>query len=306
MQDLVLVSIGNSRTRIASGKLLADGRPGELQPAQVVATDDVDAQLAAITKRCDEALAGDDGPGDSAGVQLLLASVHQGAARALEERIASVPALPRPVRLGSVQGAGALRVPIATELDAGNVPGVDRLLTGLAAYDRTRGPCVVVDAGTAVTINLISEFGVFQGGIIAPGLRSMLRAMHQSADALPEVSAPLSDAEGVPEGPVGKNTRDAMLLGAMEAIRGLTQRMIERYAEVVGRYPRVIATGGDAGLLFRDEPLIEHIVPDLVLIGMQTAWARLENPGRFEEADGLEGGVPDGFSADDEDDGDER
>jgi pantothenate kinase type III len=113
------------------------------------------------------------------------------------------------------------------------------------------------------------------------------------------LEVPRTEADAVPAGPLGRNTRDAMLLGAIEAVRGLSHRMIDRYAEVEGGYPRVIATGGDAALLFREDDLIEHIVPDLVLIGMQTAWIRSEFPGAFE---GQEAG---GFEDDELDDGDD-
>jgi pantothenate kinase type III len=53
---------------------------------------------------------------------------------------------------------------------------------------------------------------------------------------------------------------------------GLVHLLIDKYAEFYEAYPRVIATGGDAAVLFEDDELVEHIVPDLTLIGMKTAW----------------------------------
>jgi type III pantothenate kinase len=130
---------------------------------------------------------------------------------------------------------------------------------------------VVIDAGTAMTADFVDQWGTFQGGAIAPGLSAMLAAMHSSAEGLPAVEVPRAAAE-VPSGPWATTTRDAMVLGALLAVRGMAHRAIERYALAHGSYPRVIATGGDAPLLFGEDELIEHIVPDLVLIGMAAAW----------------------------------
>jgi pantothenate kinase type III len=76
-------------------------------------------------------------------------------------------------------------------------------------------------------------------------------------------------------GALGKNTQQAMTLGALNSVRGLVRWQVERFAEMAGRYPRVIATGGDAPLLFEGDDLVEHVVPDLQLVGMVAAWALL-------------------------------
>ena len=69
----------------------------------------------------------------------------------------------------------------------------------------------------------------------------------------------------------GKNTRQAMLNGVFYGARGMVRLLIERYAESYGAYPQIIATGGDARLLFGDDELIEHIADDLVLRGVAIA-----------------------------------
>lgn len=267
--DLLLVSVGNSRTRIAHGRVKPDGTRGDLEPAVVVENTDPDAALAAAVRVIDRL--------ESESARILLASVTDPVADPLAERLAAVPAAPRLVRLVSAAGQG-LKVPIVAEVENPAAVGVDRLLTALAASDRTQGDCVVVDAGTAVTVDFVDRHGIFQGGVIAPGLGAMLRAMHQTTAKLPLLAPPgrLVDghAAAAPRGPLGKNTSEAMLLGASRAIVGLVHDRLNAYAELAGGYPRIIATGGDAGLLFEHDDLVEHIIPDLLLMGMQAAWIR--------------------------------
>lgn len=156
--------------------------------------------------------------------------------------------------------------PIGTCLDAGAKPGVDRLLNAAAAYAKLKQACIVIDAGTCVTIDFIDGEGVFHGGAIAPGARMQLKALHEQTAALPSIDF------AAPEGLAwGSNTREAMLRGVYHGIRGLVWRLIEKYAEQYGGFPIVIATGGDAAALFSDDELINQIVPDLVLRGIALA-----------------------------------
>jgi len=96
----------------------------------------------------------------------------------------------------------------------------------------------------------------------------MLRALHERTAALPLLEATIPDAA---RGVFGKDTRHAMLLGARAAVIGMVRYLIDQYADSYGAYPQVIATGGDAASLFEDEPLVEHIVPDLQLVGILEA-----------------------------------
>ena len=156
--------------------------------------------------------------------------------------------------------------PIGTCLDAGARPGIDRLLNASAAYAKLRQACIVIDAGTCVTVDFVDGEGVFHGGAIAPGVRMQLKALHEHTAALPSIDF------AVPEGLAwGSNTRDAMLRGVYHGIRGLVWRLVERYAEQYGGFPLVVATGGDAAALFSDDELVNQIVPDLVLRGIAIA-----------------------------------
>ena len=94
--------------------------------------------------------------------------------------------------------------------------------------------------------------------------------MHEHTAALPDLPFRTPDVGEA----FGRNTAQAMYQGVYHGIRGMVQQMVEQYAEAYGAFPMVIATGGDAQLLFGNDPLIDRIVPDLTLMGIVVA-ARL-------------------------------
>ena len=154
-------------------------------------------------------------------------------------------------------------VAIGQHLDPETITGVDRLLNGAAAWELAKQACVVIDAGTCVTVDFVDGEGTFHGGAIAPGARMQLEAMHNGTTTLPEVEfePPLNEA-------FGKNTAQAMLQGVFHGIQGMVRQLTEQYAARYGAFPRVIATGGDALTLFEDDDLVEQIVPNLQLQGI--------------------------------------
>ena len=168
-------------------------------------------------------------------------------------------------------------VAIGQHLDPETITGVDRLLNGAAAWELAKQACVVIDAGTCVTVDFVDGEGTFHGGAISPGARMQLEAMHNGTTTLPEVEfePPLNEA-------FGKNTAQAMLQGVFHGIRGMVHQLTEQYASRYGAFPRVIATGGDALTLFEDDDLVEQIVPDLQLQGIAISVAHamsVENDG---------------------------
>lgn len=159
---------------------------------------------------------------------------------------------------------------IANALEDDSTVGQDRLLSALGAFARAKQACVVVDAGTAVTVDFVDGEGVFQGGAILPGLRMMLDAMHARTAALPRLNPEAPSASQ----PFGKDTARAMQLGVFSAVRGAVRLLLERYAEAYEAYPQVIATGGDAPALFDGDEVVEHVVPDLQLLGIMESCRR--------------------------------
>lgn len=160
-----------------------------------------------------------------------------------------------------------LPVPIGESLDPETITGQDRLLAAAAAWDNLKQACIVIDAGTAVTVDFVDGEGTFHGGAIAPGARMQLKAMHEHTAALPSLEFAKPDETEV----FGRNTAQAMLHGVYDGIRGLVWRLVEKYSERYGAFPIVIATGGDAETLFGDDELVNRIVPDLTLRGIAVA-----------------------------------
>lgn len=244
--SILLLSVGNTRTAIA---LAAEGRFENVQRLP-------NSDLAAISSAADTLL-GDDREPESL---VLVASVNRTVSEPLIRQITGG-------RSACIQRLGTdLPIPVGTCLDPETQSGQDRLLNAAAAFDRFHQACVVIDAGTAITIDFVDGEGTFHGGAIAPGAQMQLDAMHAATDALPAVKLAAPSPE-----PFGANTTQAMLHGVFYGIRGMVRHLTEQYALAYAAYPMVIATGGDAHLLFDDDELVEHIIDDLTLHGMLAA-----------------------------------
>lgn len=246
---LLAVSVGNTTTRFGAfegSQLLRSGRvPNALGPR---VAEQIRAEIALLWENADE----DDGG-------VVVASVNEPVAGPLVRELSKSG--PSVYRLGV-----DVAIPIRTALLPDATPGQDRLLNALAAYHRLKQACVVVDAGTAVTVDFVDGQGVFQGGAIAPGAMMQLAALHEKTAALPQVHL-----AGPPAEAYGRDTTQAMLNGVYWGIRGLVRQLVERYAEAYEAFPLVVATGGDAALLFEGEDLIDRVVPELTLLGIETA-----------------------------------
>ncbi len=145
--------------------------------------------------------------------------------------------------------------------------GADRLANAIAVKALFGAPALVVDFGTAVTFDVVNASGQYVGGIIAPGLSAMTDYLHEKTALLPKIKI------REPRAVIGKNTEQAMLVGAVHGYRGLIRGLIaELKAEL--RAPRlpVIATGGYAALIARKMPEISSVEPNLTLEGLRLAW----------------------------------
>lgn len=157
-------------------------------------------------------------------------------------------------------------IPIATDVDQPEKVGVDRLLAALAAYRLTGSACVVVDCGTAVTVDAVDAGGTFLGGAIFPGRDMMARALAEGAAQLPEVA--IGPAESV----IGRNTEDAIRAGIVHGSDGALAALIAGAQAAAGQGAVVILTGGDAPL--PGSPVLRpgyKVRPDLVLAGLVMA-----------------------------------
>ena len=144
--------------------------------------------------------------------------------------------------------------------------GADRLANAIAANARFGPPVIVVDFGTAVTFDVVDASGNYTGGIIAPGLSAMTDYLHEKTALLPLIKI----AE--PESVVGRDTRGAMLSGAVYGYRGLIGELVRKLKRELNapRLP-VVATGGFAALMAAKMPVIRHVEPRLTLEGLRLA-----------------------------------
>ena len=108
-----------------------------------------------------------------------------------------------------------LDIPIGVHTKEPRQTGVDRVLNMAAAYEQIGKACVVVDAGTAITVDCCDDRGDFLGGAIAPGLAMMLDALHEKTAALPRV------AFEVPTQTFGDSTATAIRQGVYHGVRGM-------------------------------------------------------------------------------------
>jgi type III pantothenate kinase len=124
--------------------------------------------------------------------------------------------------------------------------GIDRLLDAVAANQRRRPghSAVLIDAGSAVTVDWVDAEGAFRGGAILPGLRLMTHALHDHTALLPLIPVPTY----LPEMP-GTSTREAMAVGIVWTVVGGIREIIEQLRPQTGDWPDVFLTGGDAALL---------------------------------------------------------
>ncbi len=143
--------------------------------------------------------------------------------------------------------------------------GADRLANAAGVAALYGCPAIVVDFGTAVTFDIISEKKNYIGGVIAPGLEAMTNFLFQRTALLPKLS--LKE----PRRAVGRSTIEAMLAGAVFGYRGLVREIIGRIKaeQFGGRKVKVVATGGYAQLIARRLPEIHAVHANLTLEGLR-------------------------------------
>jgi len=142
-----------------------------------------------------------------------------------------------------------IRLPIQIDVDFPEKVGLDRLLNAVAANHIRPAdtPVVIVDTGTAVTVDYVSATGEFGGGAILPGVDLSALALHQYTALLPRI--PAVELMGDVPDPVGRNTRDAIRSGLFWGHVGAIQELVERIGERSLEPPLLLLTGGAAALL---------------------------------------------------------
>ena len=151
--------------------------------------------------------------------------------------------------------------------------GVDRWLAMLGAFERSKGPCIVIDSGTAFTLDILNEDGMHLGGYILPGLWLMKESLTCKTGIRLEAKTlePCLD--------LGNSTDEAVVNGGLAALVALIEKKMEELSKS-GCDPKVYLTGGDADFFVRqmDFPALE-LDMDLVLDGLRIACAAVGDSG---------------------------
>ncbi|MBL4739535.1 MAG: type III pantothenate kinase [Sneathiella sp.] len=154
------------------------------------------------------------------------------------------------------------------QIDNPKEAGADRLVDAVAAHSKYGGPLIVLDFGTATTLDVVDEDGNYAGGIIAPGVNLSLGALHKAAAKLPRI------AVEKPAKVIGKSTLECMQSGIYWGYVSMIEGLIERIQNEYGQKLKTIATGGLAPLFAKGTTKIDVVDGDLTLTGLVEIYRR--------------------------------
>lgn len=141
--------------------------------------------------------------------------------------------------------------------------GSDRLVNARSAYELYGGGCIIVDFGTAITIDIVNKKRQYIGGVIAPGPEISLWALSERTALLPKV------AIKKPNGILGRETKESMLIGIVYGFSSLCDGIVRKLKRQYCAHAKVIATGGFSKLIGPYCESIDKIDPDLTLKGLR-------------------------------------
>ena len=146
--------------------------------------------------------------------------------------------------------------------------GADRIVNAVAGFEKFKTSLIIVDFGTATTFDYVNGKGEYCGGAIAPGLMISMEALFQKASKLPWVEIVK------PPGVIAKNTVNSMQAGIYYGYIGLVDEIVGRMKRESRENPKVIATGGLAGLIAPESKTIDAVEEYLTLEGLRILYLR--------------------------------
>lgn len=146
--------------------------------------------------------------------------------------------------------------------------GPDRIVDAVAAYEKYGGPVIVVDFGTATTYDIVSKDGVFEGGVISPGIRTSARALWGGAAMLPEIEI------RKPSSVIAKETVSSMQGGLVFGYIGQTEYIIKKIKAAGYEDAKVVATGGLGNIIVPETDSIDIYDPKLTLDGLRMIYEK--------------------------------
>ena len=166
-----------------------------------------------------------------------------------------------------VVGPG-LKTGLNIHVDVPSQVGSDRIVIAVAALAEYKAPLILMDLGTATTMEVVEPNNVYMGGVIFPGVKVSLEALTSRAAQLPAISLDR------PRQVIGKNTVDCMRSGMMFGTAAMIDGLIDRMEEELGHSSTLIATGGMAQFV---TPLCRHKIileKDLLLKGLNIIYKK--------------------------------
>ncbi len=148
--------------------------------------------------------------------------------------------------------------------------GQDRLVNAYAGVSLYGAPLIIVDFGTAVTFDVVSQKKEYLGGMILPGLSISLDVLHQRTALLPKINL------ARPREFIGRDTKNSMLSGIIYGFASLTDGLVKRIKEEIGKNAQVIGTGGNVSLIARYCKRLDKIDKDLTLKGLSLIYGILK------------------------------